>query len=63
MIQWSDLGAAVALVLVFEGLMPLIAPRQFRVALLQAGRLEDRVLRALGLGSMLAGVLLLYWVR
>jgi len=62
-IHWSDLGAALALVLVLEGLLPLLAPRQFRVALLEAGKLDDRALRVIGLASLLAGVLLLSWVR
>lgn len=63
MIHWSDLGAAIALLFVLEGLLPLIAPRRFRESLLAAARLEDRALRLLGFVSMLGGVLFLYWVR
>lgn len=63
MLNWSDLGAALALVLVIEGLLPLMAPQGFREAMLAATRLDDRVLRVVGLVSMIAGVLLLYWVR
>ena len=63
MINWSDLGTALALLLVIEGLLPLLAPRGFREALLAAVRLDDRMMRVFGLGSMIAGVLLLYWVR
>jgi uncharacterized protein YjeT (DUF2065 family) len=60
---WDDLWAALALVLVLEGLLPALAPRAFREALAQMAAMPDRVLRALGLASMVAGALLLYWVR
>lgn len=63
MIQWTDLGAAVALVLVMEGLLPLLSPRRTRETMLAALRLNDRTLRALGLASMFTGVVLLYWIR
>lgn len=63
MMQWVDLGAAVALILVIEGLLPLLAPQRFRETLLAATRLDDRAFRLLGLVSMISGVLLLYWVR
>ncbi len=63
MLDWVDLGAALALVLVIEGLLPLLSPRGFREAMLAAVQLDDRVLRVLGLVSMATGALLLYWIR
>lgn len=63
MIQWADLGAALALVFVIEGLLPLLSPRRFRETLLTAVKLDDRLLRALGLASMTAGATLLWLVR
>lgn len=63
MIDWSDLGTALALVLVIEGLLPLLSPKNFRQALLAAVQMNDRVLRTVGIISMTVGVLLLYWVR
>ncbi len=60
---WDDLWAALALVLVLEGLMPALAPRAFREALAQMAAMPDRVLRWVGLSSMIAGALLLYLVR
>ena len=63
MFDWSDLGAALALVLVVEGLLPLLSPRRFREALIAAMQMSDRTLRILGFTSMVAGVLLLYSVR
>ncbi len=60
---WDDLWAALALVLVLEGLMPAVAPRGFREALVRMASLPDRLLRLVGLASMVCGALLLYWVR
>ena len=61
--NWSDLFAALALVLVIEGLLPFAAPGHLRKTLAAMLELEDRVLRLMGLGSMLLGLLILYFVR
>ncbi len=61
--MWTDLLAAVALMLVIEGIWPFLNPRHLREALLQIVALDDRALRILGLVSMMAGVILLYLVR
>lgn len=63
MIAWDDLISALALVLVIEGIMPFISPRSWRQTMLQASQLPDRVLRIIGLGSMLLGVVLLFLMR
>lgn len=63
MIAWDDLISAIALVLVIEGIMPFISPGSWRQTMLQAAQLPDRVLRLIGLGSMLFGVVLLYLMR
>ncbi len=60
---WDDLIRALALVLVIEGILPFINPAGWRQAMTQAGRLSDNALRSLGLGSMLAGVLVLYFLN
>ena len=61
--MWDLLLAAVALVLVFEGLLPFLSPTVWRSVFERATRLSDGQLRFLGLTSMLIGVLLLlvYW--
>lgn len=51
------------LVLVLEGILPFLCPRQWREAVTGIGRLSDRHLRLVGLGSMLLGTLLLYWIH
>jgi uncharacterized protein YjeT (DUF2065 family) len=61
--QWGDLWAAFALYLVLEGLMPFLNPGAMKRTLLQLGGLEERTLRVAGFASMVAGALLLYFVR
>jgi uncharacterized protein YjeT (DUF2065 family) len=61
--QWGDLWAAFALYLVLEGLMPFLNPGAMKRTLLQLAGLEERTLRVAGFASMVAGALLLYFVR
>ncbi|MGR8920975.1 MAG: DUF2065 domain-containing protein [Gammaproteobacteria bacterium] len=61
--MFADLLAAVALMLVFEGIMPFLNPARFRRTLLMAAEFDDRSLRLVGLAAMGAGVVLLYVVR
>ena len=60
---WRDLGAALALVLVLEGLMPLANPAAAKRTAAMIALLEPAVLRLIGAASVGAGLLLLYWVR
>ncbi len=53
---------ALALVLVLEGLLPLGAPALWRRRFEQLLHLSDGQLRFFGLGSVLAGLLLLWWL-
>ncbi len=57
---WQVLPVALALVLIIEGAMPFISPNRWRNMLAIVAQMEDRVIRNIGLGSMLLGVLLLY---
>ena len=57
--MWDDIGRALALLLVLEGLMPFLSPRRFRKGLLDIASLEDRWMRAAGLACMLGGLLIL----
>lgn len=61
--NWADLWTALALILVLEGIFPFLNPRGLRRTLLQAAELPDKLLRGIGLASMLIGVLLLYLIR
>jgi uncharacterized protein YjeT (DUF2065 family) len=62
-VVWSDLLAALALVLVIEGMVPFLNPQSLRRMLETVSQLDDRTLRITGLVSMLCGVVLLYIVR
>lgn len=61
--MWQDFFSALALVLVFEGLLPFLTPTGYRKAMISMLQMDDRKLRVMGLGSMLAGLFFLYWVR
>lgn len=58
-----DLWAALCLVLILEGLLPVLCPGALRRAWDAGARLPDGTVRAAGLGSMFAGLLLLYLVH
>lgn len=61
--MWNDLWAALALMLVIEGLVPFLSPDILRRMLASVAQLDDRSVRIAGLISMLCGVALLYLVR
>ena len=61
--NWNDLWAAFALYLVLEGILPFLNPGGLKRTMLQLTQLDDRSLRIVGLLSMMAGALLLYFVR
>ena len=60
---WQVLPVAIALVFIVEGMLPFISPNRWRSMLAMAEQMDDRVLRNVGLGSMLFGLLLLYLVH
>lgn len=55
--------SAFALMLFFEGVMPFLSPEMWRNMMARAARVEDSKLRLIGLGSMLASVILLYLIH
>jgi uncharacterized protein YjeT (DUF2065 family) len=60
---WQVLPAAIALVFIVEGMLPFISPNRWRSMLAMAEQMDDRMLRNIGLGSMLFGLVLLYLVH
>ena len=50
---------ALALMLVFEGLLPFLSPGTWRAAIERASRLSDGQIRFFGLTSIVFGLLLL----
>jgi uncharacterized protein len=61
--QWSDLLAAFALYLVLEGIMPFLSPPAMKRVMQSFVASSDRALRVGGFVSMLAGLVLLFFVR
>jgi len=61
--NWNDLLAAFAIYLVLEGLLPFANPSGFKQVMRQVTEYNEQKLRTMGLGSMIAGVILLYFVR
>jgi hypothetical protein len=57
MMDW--VWGALALMLVFEGLLPFLSPGAWRRVFEQALKLSDGQIRFFGLSSMLVGLLLL----
>jgi uncharacterized protein YjeT (DUF2065 family) len=60
---WQILPVAIALVFIIEGLLPFISPNRWRALLAMSQRMDDHVIRNVGLGSMLFGVVILYLVH
>jgi uncharacterized protein YjeT (DUF2065 family) len=59
---WDSLLAAIALVLILEGLLPLISPTKWREMFSQLLQLQDGQIRFFGLGTVLLGFFLLLWL-
>ena len=58
---WDLLLGAFALMLVIEGLLPFISPANWRSVFERAMRMSDGQIRFIGLGSMLAGLAMLWF--
>lgn len=56
----ANLLAALALLLVIEGVLPFLAPSVWRETFRKMTEMSDGQLRFIGLSSMLGGILLLY---
>jgi uncharacterized protein YjeT (DUF2065 family) len=61
--MFQDLMTAFALVLIIEGLMPGIAPAAWQKYLQEISCMNPRTIRVAGIVSMLAGALLLQFLK
>ncbi|PWQ99040.1 DUF2065 domain-containing protein [Leucothrix pacifica] len=61
-INWNDLLTAFALVLIIEGLLPFAAPSKIKEVYQSMLQMPNKTLRSLGLGSMVAGLILLFLI-
>ena len=57
MLDW--VWGALALMLVFEGLLPFLSPKAWRQVFERALKMSDGQIRFIGMSSMLLGLLLL----
>jgi uncharacterized protein YjeT (DUF2065 family) len=53
---------ALALMLIFEGVLPFIAPNLWRETFRKITQMSDGQIRFVGLSSMIVGLLILLWV-
>jgi uncharacterized protein YjeT (DUF2065 family) len=58
-VELDDWLRAIGLVLILEGLMPLLAPARWREVVLQVARLRDGQIRFVGFGAAVIGFALL----
>ena len=61
--DWGDLLAAIALLLILEGILPFLNPGRYRKMLEALEQISDRQLRSIGLAVMAIGAVLLTVVR
>lgn len=61
--MWHDLGVALCLVLVIEGIVPFLYPRRWREMVAMLSDIDDKTMRVSGLISMLLGTGLLYLIN
>ncbi|MCW8884955.1 MAG: DUF2065 domain-containing protein [Motiliproteus sp.] len=60
---WRELAIGFCLMLVLEGIIPFLYPQRWRSMVAQLAQIDDQILRWIGLGSMLAGTALLYFIH
>jgi len=58
-----DVGIALCLVLVIEGIFPFLYPRRWREMVMMLSEIDDKTMRIAGLASMLLGTGLLYLIN
>ncbi|MCH2334357.1 MAG: DUF2065 domain-containing protein [Pseudomonadales bacterium] len=61
--MWEQIGAALCLVLVIEGLLPFLFPARWRTLAESLRTVDDKTIRFVGFASMMLGASLLYLVK
>ncbi len=61
--MWQELLTAFCLMLIIEGIIPFLYPGRWRDAVQRLSQMDDRSMRFAGLASMVAGLILLSFVR
>ncbi len=58
--MWNEILIAGALMLVLEGILPILNPKLFKQMMLRAAEMSEQELRWSGLVSMIFGAVLVY---
>jgi len=61
--MWHELAVAGCLMLVLEGIIPVLAPQRWRKMLLMLDQIDDNTMRFMGLTSMLIGTAILLLIN
>ncbi|MBT5484924.1 DUF2065 domain-containing protein [Gammaproteobacteria bacterium] len=61
--MWDEIGIAFSLMLVIEGIIPFLYPGRWRKLVATLAEISDSSLRLIGLGSMITGIALLYFIN
>lgn len=61
--MWQELGTALCLVLIIEGIVPFLYPNRWKEMAIRMAEVDAATMRIVGLVSMLLGTLMLYLVR
>jgi uncharacterized protein YjeT (DUF2065 family) len=61
--MWHDIGIALCLVLVIEGIVPFLYPKRWKEMVAVIAEVDDRTMRIVGLISMMTGTGLLYLIN
>jgi len=61
--MWHELAVAGCLMLILEGIIPVLAPQRWRKMLLMLDQIDDNTMRFMGLASMLIGTAILLLIN
>jgi uncharacterized protein YjeT (DUF2065 family) len=61
--MWREIGIAFSLILIIEGIIPFLYPGRWRQLVASLADIDNATQRLMGLGSMIAGLVLLYLVN
>ena len=61
--MWHELGIALCLVLVIEGVVPFLFPGRWKEMVALIAEVDDQTMRLIGFSSMVLGTGLLYLIN
>lgn len=61
--MWHEILIAGALMLVLEGLLPILNPKLFKQMMYTASQMDEQQLRVTGLISMVIGAVIIYLLK